>query len=142
MWGKGALGASQIAGGILLGLAPAGALTGLAQAMARMELVEDPNDPLALWLMNTAAHLPATPQAFYILYLIIHGALNLGLVLALLAGLRAAYPLSILALVGFVGYQIWKYSHTGDPLMLLLSVIDVVVIGLIWREWRLQDRPV
>ena len=66
----------------------------------------------------------------------IHGVLNLGLVLALLAGFKWAYPLSIAALVGFVLYQGYKISLGAGAIMIILSVIDIVVIWLIWREWR------
>jgi len=66
--------------------------------------------------------------------------LNLGLVLALLAGLRWAYPVSLLALGGFIAYQLNKFAHTGDMMMIILSVIDIFVIWLIWREWKAHLR--
>ena len=138
MWGKGALGASQIAGGIGLALLPAGVFPRFVAWLGNLELVEDPTDPIANWIETLATHLPPTAETFYIVYLILHGALNLGLVLALLAGFRSAYPLSIATLIGFIVYQLWKYSHTSDVLMIVLSVIDAIVILLIWREWRMR----
>ena len=137
---KGLLGLSQLASGLALVLTPAGALSGLADVLIRAELAEDPSDPLALWAANALAATPLGEGAFYAVYLCIHGVLNLGLVLALLARFHWAFPASIMALIGFVAYQGYKYSVGGGAMMIVLSVFDIFVIWLIWREYRLVLR--
>ena len=137
---KGLLGLSQLAAGLALVLTPSGALAGMADALIRAELAEDPGDPLAQWAMHAMAATPLGEGSFYAVYLCIHGMLNLGLVLALVARLHWAFPASILALIGFVAYQGYKYSVSGGAMMIILSVIDIFVIWLIWREYRLVLR--
>ena len=130
------LGLSQLLGGIGLALTPAGGLARLADWLVRNELAEDRADPVALWMQHAGQTLSASEGAFFAVYLCLHGVLNLGLVLALLARLRWAYPVSIAVLIGFVAYQMYNFSQDGSVTMILLSVIDIVVIWLIWREYR------
>ena len=65
-----------------------------------------------------------------------HGVLNLGIAIALLLRLRWSYPVSILVLAGFVIYQITRFFLTGDPMMVALSLFDLIIIALVWREYR------
>lgn len=136
MLGKGSLGTAQILGGLALAVTPAGTLNGLVLRLAKLELVEDPTDFMAKWAIGAANAPQMANETFYTIYLLIHGGLNLGLVLALLAGLRWAYPVSIAALAGFIAYQLVKFANTGDWIMIALSVLDIFVIWLIWREWQ------
>lgn len=139
---KGALGAAQLIAGVVIYATPGG-LDGLSRLLVRTELTQDPNDPFALWITTQIALLPPDADQFYTLYFIIHGILNLGAVLALLAGLRWAYPASIAALIGFIAYQMYKYVHGGGIMMIILTIIDIFVIWLIWVEYsalRDEDR--
>lgn len=140
MLGKGALGLAQILGGLALALTPSGTLNGVVIRLANLELVEDPTDFMAKWAVGAANAPHIANETFYTIYLLIHGGLNLGLVLALLAGLRWAYPVSLAALAGFIVYQLNKFAHTGDWIMIVLSAIDIFVIWLIWREWKAHTR--
>ncbi|MDG1377518.1 MAG: DUF2127 domain-containing protein [Yoonia sp.] len=140
MIGKGLLGLGQIIGGLALAFTPSGTLNGLVLRLAQFELVEDPNDFMAKWAQSAAATPHIANETFYTIYLLIHGGLNLSLVLALLAEFRWAYSVSLLALVGFIAYQFNKFAHTGDIMMIVLSVIDIFVIWLIWREWKAHQR--
>lgn len=140
MIGKGLFGSGQILGGLALALTPSGTLNGIVVRLARLELIEDPSSFMAKWALDAASTPHIANEAFYTIYLLIHGGLNLGLVLALLAGFRWAYPVSLLALAGFIAYQLNKFAHTGDMMMIVLSVIDIFVIWLIWREWKAHQR--
>ncbi|SMY07972.1 DUF2127 domain-containing protein [Flavimaricola marinus] len=133
--GKGGLGLTQLLAGLAIFAVPGG-LTNVSTFLARTELTEDPNDPFALWITHQIAQLPPDADHFYTLYFVIHGLLNLGAVLALLAGLRWAYPASIAALVGFIAYQMYKYYHGEGAIMIVLTVIDILVIWLIWIEYK------
>ncbi len=133
---KGILGLTQLGSGLLLMLAPSGWITDLVHSLAKIELVEDPGDPIALWVMHALPQSLLVPGGFYSIYLLIHGLLNLALVLALIARLGWAFPVSILVLFGFVAYQTVEFALGADPMMLVLSLIDLVVIALVLREWR------
>ena len=48
------------------------------------------------------------------------------------------YPLMILMLAAFIGYQVYRIALTGSVPMILLTVFDLVVIVLVWIEYRQQ----
>lgn len=93
-------------------------------------------DPLAASLLSALHDFSVHPHAFWSIYLIGHGVLNLGVVAALLARRNWAYPASIVVLMVFIAYQMQRYVLTLAPVLLLLSAFDLVVIALVWREWR------
>ena len=62
------------------------------------------------------------------------------LVIALLKNRLWAYPVSLAVLGLFVVYQLYRFSHTHGVGLILLSAFDVVVLGLIWHEYRLVRR--
>ncbi len=109
----------------------------LADWLTRNELAGDPDDPLSLLLLKVA-QLVTTPDAesFYTLYLIGHGVLNFGVVVALLFRIRGAYHASMLILIGFVAYQLWTLTKGFDPMLIGLTIIDIVIIGLVLAERR------
>jgi uncharacterized membrane protein len=37
----------------------------------------------------------------------------------------------------FVIYQLYRFSHTHGLGLIALSVFDVIIVVLIWHEWRL-----
>ena len=69
-------------------------------------------------------------------YLLWHGIVKIGLVAALLLRRRWAYPWAIVAFTLFLVYQLYRYSHTHAPELLVLSGVDVLVIGLTWLEYK------
>ncbi|MEO6056869.1 MAG: DUF2127 domain-containing protein [Gemmatimonadales bacterium] len=134
--GKGIDGVLEIVGGaLLLGVSPA-KVHSVVRALTQHELSEDPHDQVATWLLNSTSHLSADTKGFAAAYLLWHGAVKVALVSALLLKRRWAYPAAILAFTGFLVYQLYRYSHTRAPELLALSVVDVLVIGLTWLEYR------
>lgn len=134
--GKGALGLAQLLGGLALWMSPSGALPNLVNWLTRNELLQDPQDTIALALRTWAAHLPVQSETVYMLYLFGHGALNFGIVVALLIRLRGAYHVSLAILVAFIAYQLAEYVKTHDPALLVLTAIDGLVILLVLLERR------
>ena len=65
-------------------------------------------------------------------------AAGLTTVLLLMRRVAFAYPLGIVVFSGFIVTQLHRWSHTHSPVLLALSALDLVVIGLTWREWRGQ----
>ncbi len=100
------------------------------------ELIEDPTDPGARWIQELAARFNADSQHFYAVYLLGHGLVKLVVILALARRITAAYPLAIAVFTGFIVYQLHRWTLTHSPAMLALSVFDLLVIWLTWREWR------
>ena len=107
-----------------------------ARWMTAGELGEDPADWLSGKIMALAMAYNVSTQHFWAVYLIGHGLIKLAAVGALIMGYRWAYPLSILVLCGFIVWQVQKFLVTGSLLMAGLTVFDLIVIWLIWHEWR------
>lgn len=82
-------------------------------------------------------------KEFYAFYLLSHGLIKLLLVVGLLRGKLWSYPASLVALGAFMVYQVYRWSYTHSPGLLVLTVFDAVVMVLIWHEWRVvrQHRP-
>lgn len=136
VWLKGLDGVVQVVlGCMLLSVSPA-AIVHIVQSMTRDALLENPQNGMALGLLRAAWGLSTGSVRFIALYLLIHGAVKLGLVWALLKRVLIAYPLSIVVFFGFIAYQLHRYSLTQGPGLLLLTGLDVVVIVLIYLEYR------
>lgn len=46
-----------------------------------------------------------------------------------------AYPVSILALAGFIPYQLYRYSDTHGLALIPLTLLDIIFVGLVVQEW-------
>ncbi len=112
------------------------ALVSFAHAITRNELLEDPDDRLANYLLHAAQHLSFASEHFIGIYLTSHGLVKLGLVVALLMRKLWAYPLAIGVFGLFIVYQVYRFTITGAPSLIFLTVVDLVVIVLTWHEYR------
>ena len=52
----------------------------------------------------------------------------------------AIVPLALSVLTIFVAYQLHRFGHTHSIVLLGLTVLDLVVMTLIWREYRSRLR--
>jgi len=134
--GKGIDGALEIIGGVLLLFVSPNQIQSVVRAITQHELSQDPHDLVARHLLIGAGHLTTGTTAFAAAYLLWHGAVKAGLVVALLMKLRWAYPLAVVAFIVFVIYQFYRYSHTRSAGLLVLSVVDVGVIVITWLEYK------
>ena len=133
---KGIDGALEIVGGGLLFLVSPAQLLRIVRILTQHELSEDPHDVVANYLLSGTQHLAGGTQAFGAWYLLWHGVVKVVLVTALLLKRSWAYPSAIAAFLVFLLYQRDRYSHTRAPELLLLSVVDLFVIGLTWLEYQ------
>lgn len=140
IWLKALMGAVQTVGGIVLLLVDANRITSAALYLTRAELVEDPHDPLSQFLRHSAASLAHGSKTFAAAYLLLHGLTKVLLVAGLLRHKLWSYPASIAVLGAFVAYQLERYTVTRSPWLIILTVVDVIVIALVWHEWRHRVR--
>ncbi len=136
IWLKGFDGGLEMTGGALLLVTSPATLNRLALALTQHELVEDPHDWIATSLRQTATQLSVSTQLFGSIYLIAHGLLKLLIVVGLWRGYRWAYPLAICALSLFIAYQTYRLSYHFSVGLLVLTVFDIVIVGLTWREYQ------
>jgi uncharacterized membrane protein len=77
---------------------------------------------------------------YYTFYFLSHGAVNLALVVGLLREKLWAYPATFAVLTLFIAYQLYRFTHVHDPGLIVLSLLDLIVIGLAWNEYRILRR--
>ncbi|RYH11409.1 DUF2127 domain-containing protein [Tropicimonas sp. IMCC6043] len=130
----------EIAGGLVFYLVPASTVLLWVERLTLNELTEDPRDVVATHLLQAAHQLTDATDSFYAFYLISHGLIKVVLVAGLLREKLIAYPLSLIAMSGLIAYQLYRYSYTHSAGLILLTLFDIVVIVLVWHEWRLQRK--
>lgn len=133
---KGLLASFEGVGGIGLLLTPNMAILRLVAWLTRNNLAQDPGEEMTAWFRNAAEQFPIQTQNFYAWYLLGHGTLKLAMVVMLARRVTWAYPIAMMILAGFVVYQLREWSISGAPLLLVLSLFDALMIGLVMREWR------
>ena len=112
-----------------------GSVVQIVLALLENELIDDPND-----FFGTHLHAILNPtheaQVFGGLYLISHGIVKLFLVIGLLRDKMWAYPASLAVFALFILYQTVRYLSTHSAFLLLLTVMDLIVMWLIWHEYQ------
>jgi uncharacterized membrane protein len=100
------------------------------------ELQEDPNDFVATHLVAFFHHFSTNTKYFAAIYLLIHGLVKVGLVIELWRGKLWAYPTALTVLGLFLCYQLYRVSHTHSIMLGILCVIDLLILILIWRDYK------
>ena len=134
---KAALSLVEIIGGAALLAASNETIVSIADWLTRRELLEDPRDLVANFLMQSAGHLSIDQKSAAAVYLLSHGAVKLFLVLAVLREKRWAYPLFMIALTLLIGYQTYQLSLGFSLWLAVLTIFDLVILVLAWHEYRL-----
>jgi uncharacterized membrane protein len=137
---KGLHAAVELASGLLVLIVSARTITQVLTALTGDELAEDPHDLVAHYLFQLGQHLSVGEKQFGGIYLLSHGVVNMALVVGLLANKLWAYPASLGILSGFVVYQLYRFSHTHAIGLIVLTLFDLLVLGLIWHEYKLMRR--
>ncbi|WP_051386250.1 DUF2127 domain-containing protein [Actinokineospora inagensis] len=134
---KGADGVLQLLGGLLLAVVPTTVISGLANAVITRDMLGDPNGTLAHHLSRAVRDFGNSgTRVFAIVYLLLHGVVKLGLVLAMVRKIKPAYPVAVLVLAAFVVYEVYRAVHTGSIALPFFAAMDVLVIILVIREYR------
>jgi uncharacterized membrane protein len=136
IWLKDFDGVLEMIGGVLLLVTSPVTLNRLVVALTQHELIEDPHEWLATTIRQAATQLSVSTQLFGSIYLIAHGLLKFLIVAGLWRGYQWAYPLAIGALSLFIAYQAYRLSYRFSVGLLVLTLFDIVIVGLTWREYR------
>ncbi len=136
---KGIDGVLQTAAGIALYLMGTAGIHQLLAWLVQKEILEDPGDYIANYLLRLGSFSPATGK-FAALFLLSHGTIKILLAWSLIKNRLWAYPLGILIFSGFGFYQLYLYTRSGSGFLLLLTLFDAIVVWLTWHEYRLSKR--
>jgi uncharacterized membrane protein len=139
---KGLNGLAELVGGVLLLFVTPSSIHRLVALLTQGELSEDPHDFIAHYLLHTANGLTGGAVLFGAIYLLTHGAVKVGLVIAILLNKLWAYPCLIVVLLIFIGYQLYRIVLDPTAGMIALTIFDAVIVALTWREYRrLRQHP-
>jgi uncharacterized membrane protein len=126
----------ELVGGIALWVVSPGFMIRLVHLLTQDEIAEDPHDLVANLLRHSVSRFSFSSEHFMSIYLIAHGVVKALVVVALLRSKLWAYPAAIAVFGGFIAYQVYRFTLTGGFGLIALSVFDLVVICLIWLEYR------
>ncbi len=138
---KGIAGVVELVAGAFLFFVDMRALGAIGTFFTREELLEDPHDALANAINNFFHHLPLDVKSFGSLYFLVHGAIDVFLVVGLLRNKRLAYPWAIGFILLFIAYQVYRLAWVSfSPLLLGVTVFDSALTLLIWHEWSVMKK--
>lgn len=133
---KGIDGAFELIGGLLILLVPRTDILHITTTLTQNELSNDPHDFFASHIAHAGHALAGGSHWFAALFLLTHGIVKVGLVTALLLQKLWAYPWALGALGLFLVYQIYLLVVRPTFSMWFLSILDAIIIWLVWREWQ------
>lgn len=132
---KGIDGVLETIGGAVFLCVGRAALSRFMTTITRPELLEDPDDLVANSLRHAFNHLSAGGKLFGSIYLLVHGAMKIFLVISLLQGKLWAFPTAMAVLLAFMVYQGYRLSAHFSWFLVWLTALDGVVLLLIWHEY-------
>jgi len=128
-------GVIEVASGLALIFISPATINHLAQRLTADELAENPHNVLANFILHGGQHL-AGATTFVVAYLLAHGALKLIVVASLLRQKPWAYPFALIVLGLFLIYQVYLLIVVASVGLLLLTLFDILVLWLVWQEYR------
>lgn len=140
IWLKGLDGALEILAALALLSISRDFIIRMVLFLTQDEIAEDPHDLVANYLRHLATHLSLAGKHFMTFYLLVHGGIKLGLVGALLKRKLWAFPLALMVFTAFIAYQLYRFAVAHALGLLLLSAFDVMVIAMIYLEYRALKR--
>jgi uncharacterized membrane protein len=136
LWLKGLFAISEAVAGIAAFFVSRQFLLGIVLWVTKAEFAEDPRDLVANFLFRSAQNLSVSTLKFTAVYLLAHGIIKLWLIIGLLRRRLWYYPTAIAVFALFIAYQLYRYTHMHSIWLLAITVLDIVVIGLTWHEYR------
>lgn len=134
---KGIDGILEALGGVLLWF-KVNTLNTWLQALCQHELARDKHDYIFSHLSIASQKLASGSPMFASLYLLSHGLVKAVLVICLWMNRLWAYPLTIAVFAAFVIYQIYRFAHTQSVALVILTLFDLLLIFLTWKEYQDQ----
>lgn len=132
---KGVDGLLEVAGGVLLAALGRQGVSRTVAFLTQRELAEDPRDVVAGFLVHHVGQMAVGTLRFAVIYLLAHGAVKIWLAGGLLRERRWVFPIALAFLGAFIVYQIYRLTYLPSAALAALTVLDVVILLLVWREY-------
>lgn len=133
---KGGMAALECIAGAVLFFMSTEHIQHLIMTATERELIDDPNGIIATSIMGFVVHFTSSTRYFLAVYFLAHGLAKLAIVLGLFSGRLWSFPLGIAAMGFFVIYQLHRYTYTHSLALIAISVLDIFIIFMIWREYQ------
>ncbi|MGH9746809.1 MAG: DUF2127 domain-containing protein [Candidatus Acidiferrales bacterium] len=137
---KGFDGILECIGGVLIWFIKPTSLNGIVRFAAMHDLPGKYDEMLVAQLLHTTEMLANGGKTFASVYLITHGLSKVVLVAALWMNKLWAYPLTMFVFAVFCVYQMHRYTRTHSIFLVLLTIFDLFLIYLTWREYVQKKR--
>lgn len=128
-------GALEVLGAALLLFIKPSTISHLVTALTQSELSEDPRDFIATHLIHATQHIAHGTLIFGAIYLFSHGIAKIILVVEILRNRLWAYPGLIILTIGFIVYQVYRFTYSHAISLVLLTIFDIIVVYLTWVEY-------
>lgn len=135
---KGIDGTLELLGGILILTLSSNTILKITDFLTTNELNQDPNNFIATHIVKLGDHLANGQNIFAAAFLLTHGLVKVVMVTCLLLNKMWAYPWSLGILTLFLVYQIYALIVSPTLGMAYLTVLDTLIIYLVYREWQQQ----
>lgn len=133
---KAANGGLEILGAALILFVPPTLVVRIAEFLTGGELAQDPSDFIAAAIRGAAQSFAVHSHYLLALYLVLHGAIKVLLVIGIFAKKRIAYPLFIFALAIFGVYEAYRGLARHEQLLQILAAFDFTLLILTAYEYR------
>ena len=133
---KGIDGILELLGAALLIFIPAHDFASFARWVTDVEAGSSRHGFISSHILQLGHDLAQGHNLFAILFLLTHGIVKVVLVACLLRQKLWAYPFGLAALTLFLAYQLYEMIMRPTFGMGFLTVLDAIIIWLVWREWQ------
>lgn len=137
---KGITAFGELAGGLLLYSISTESITRITTFILKGELIEDPHDIIANYLMHIALTFGGSSKVFAALYLAGHGIVNGLVVLGLWKEKIWAYPISFAVIGALIAYQVYLLTFGYSLWLVILTALDLIILFLAWHEYRILKK--
>ena len=137
---KGFDGLLECIGGVLIWFIKPSAMNEFLRVAALHDLPGKYDEVIIAHLFHWTQSLANGGREFASIYLITHGLSKALLVACLWMNKLWAYPLTMVVFGVFCVYQMHRFTHTHSIFLVLLTIFDLILIYLTWREYQQKKR--
>ena len=133
---KGLDGLTELVDGFLFVFFSPDAMSDFVDRNTRGILQWDPDNLLAHSLRHSFDQMSSGGKIFVAIYLLGHGAIKVLMVAGLLRDKRWVFPVALVVLLGFIGFQIYHLCGHYSIGLVVFTLLDAVIAALVWIEYR------
>ena len=100
------------------------------------QLARRPHNYLVRNTEHFVSNISGATMKYISIYLILQALVKIFLITGIMKKKLWAYHAAIYAFFLFILYQLYRYLHTHSPILIILSIFDVITILLIQHEYK------